>query len=131
MDKLFQNEDIMRYIFSFGYPQHRNYMNQVCKDINTNLKCIKDWPKNRVNHESLCDFIYRTHNDKEIIELYNIYKRCHCCTRHSSYKPNIISKQENNKTYPNHHYNDNQKHECLCNCRHITRQIYASFWYDY
>ena len=123
------NEDIIRYIYSFGYPQHRTYMNQISKDINIKLKEIKGWPKNRVNHESLCEYVYRTHNETEIIELYRNYKSCHCCTRHSFYKPKLFSKEENHKVYPNIHYSHN--YECRCNCRHITRQIYNSFWFDY
>ena len=126
MEKL--NDDIIRYIYSFGYPQHRNYMNQLCKVINTNLKEIKGWQTNRVDHESLCVYIYRTHHKKEIIELYKNYKSCRCCTRHSFYKPNLFRKEENHKVYPNIHYSNT--HECLCNCRHITRQIYNSFWME-
>lgn len=123
------NEDIIRYIFSFGYPQHRTYMKELCKDINTHLKEIKGWRKNRVNHESLCEYIYRTHNEREIIEVYKNYKSCCCCTRHSFYKPNLFRKEENHKVYPNIHYSVNNV--CVCNCRHITRQIYNSFWMDY
>ena len=28
------NEDIIRHIYSFGYPEHRIYMKQLCKQLN-------------------------------------------------------------------------------------------------
>jgi hypothetical protein len=49
-------KDIMNHIYSFGYPQHRNYMKRLSYEMDTNLTGYnitpKEWPKycSTVNH---------------------------------------------------------------------------------
>lgn len=117
------NEDIIRHIYSFGYPEHRMYMKQLCKDIhiNGNINPI-GWPQNRRNGEALCVFLRRK-TYEELIDLYKTYKQCQCCTRHCYYKPNLVN--EHVKLEPNPYYSYvNLNDVCNCKCRHNLRIVY-------
>jgi hypothetical protein len=121
------NEDIMRHIYSFGYPEHRVYMKQLSKDIhiNGNINPI-GWPENRLKGEALCVFLRRK-TYEELIDLYKTYKQCRCCTRHCYYKPNLVTMNENVKLEPNPYYSyENLNELCPCKCRHNLRLVYRA-----
>ena len=86
------NDDIIRHIYSFGYAEHRIYMKEMSKSIQV---CgdydPMGWPQNQVNDELLSTFLIRTHTRNEIINLFNTYKRCKCCTRHACFKPGLFN----------------------------------------
>ena len=137
MDQLFENKDIMRLIYSFGYPQHRIYMKQLCYQMDTVLTGYnitpKNWPKDCIGGESLCSFLARTKSRDELIDMYHIYKNCHCCTRHCYYKPNLYELNENIKINPNPHYaippngmSKKKFYGCKCGCRSYIREVYSA-----
>lgn len=137
MEKLFENKDIMRHIYSFGYPEHRNYMKRLSYEMDTNLTGFnitpKDWPKDRRHGESLCSFLAREKSRSELIDMYHMYKNCHCCSRHCYYKPNLYELNENPKLIPNPHYETTPTgmcklkfYTCKCNCRSYIRHVYTA-----
>lgn len=131
------NDDIIRHIFSFGYPEHRTYMKQLSKEINVcgDYDPI-GWSENRVNGELLCNFLRRTHTRNEIIHLFNTYKKCKCCTRHACFKPDLFNMKLNPRLNPNPYYRYKDEHIfyptkyhfCLCKCRHNIRHVYVAYW---
>jgi hypothetical protein len=138
MEQVFENADIMRYIYSFGYVGHRTYMKQLSYELDTRLDSFDNldpigWMENRIRGESLCEFLHREKTYDELVDLYHMYKNCHCCTRHCHYKPNFYEMDENTKPEPNPHYttapNGKSKrkyHGCLCKCRVNIRHVYTA-----
>ena len=133
------NDDIIRHIYSFGYAEHRIYMKEMSKSIHVcgDYDPI-GWPQNRVNGELLNTFLIRTHTRNELIDLFNKYNRCKCCTRHACFKPNLFNMELNPRLKPNPYYRYNVKedfifyptkyHFCLCKCRHNSRHVYVAYW---
>jgi hypothetical protein len=144
MNELFENKDILRLIYSFGYPTHRIYMKELSEKINNVLTGNMDpigWPKNRVHGEALCTFLYREKTYDELICLYNKYKKCQCCTRHCYYKPKLYYLDENHKLEPNPYYTYTNPpdgrfmvptiyHHCTCKCRTHMRHVYMALVYQ-
>lgn len=128
---LMKNDDLKRYIYSFGYCGHRVFMRQICNELNTTLTEpteILGWPQESLDGESLCCFVNRTYTKEQIIELFNLYRYCYCCTRHSYYKPTLFSAKKNDKPDPNPHYT--YQEECSCNCRNTCRHLYVGYWHN-
>jgi hypothetical protein len=120
------NEDIVRHIYSFGYPEHRLYMKQLCKEINSVLSgniYPVGWPENRIGGEALCTFLQREKTYEELIDLYETYKNCKCCTRHCCYKPKLATMDYNCKLNPNPYYT-RKYYKCNCQCRALMRHVY-------
>ena len=131
LKKMFNNEDIIRHICSFGYPEYRTHLTTICSQIKSNHakiseKLSNEWEQCQ-NYNSLTSYIGYVYPRKDILEMYYQYKKCHCCTRHSHYKPDIIRKKVNKKPR-NSYYTTTE--DCLCDCRHMTRHLYHGFWYQ-
>lgn len=126
MEKLFENNDIMRLIYSFGYSEHRHYMKEMSKSIVCEDYDPIGWPEKRVNNESLCTFLKRK-SWIELIDLYNRYNKCHCCTRHSYFKPKLFEMRLNPKIIPNPYYTTYDK-STECACRHRSRLVFIVYW---
>ena len=138
---VFQNIDLQRHIYSFGYPELRTHMKNICKQINTDESLIdlNNWVNDinlkRLNGGgliSLDKYIRKNCSKHDIIAMYDICKRCHCCTRHACYKPKLFQKQKNSKLQPNPYYikeNIFLNDACPCICRHISRFLYRAYWY--
>ena len=128
MEQLFENKDIMRLIYSFGYAEHRHYMKEMSKSIRVcgNYDPI-GWPENRVNDEALPTFLKRK-SRTELIDLYNRYNKCRCCTRHSYFKPKLFEMRLNPKITPNPYYKTDETTECACVCRHRARLVFIVYW---
>lgn len=89
---------------------------------------ILGWPDEANDDESLDCFINRRYTKEQIVELFNTYRRCYCCTRHSHYKPTLFSAEKNDKSDPNPHYT--YQEECHCNCRNTCRHLYIGYWHN-
>lgn len=135
MEQLFENKDIMRLIYSFGYPEHRIYMKKLCYKLDTVLSnlYITHWPKKRICNEPLSTFLARERTRYELIFMYKAYKKCQCCTRHCYYKPNLTTKNENTKLNPNPYYSNvpngmskTKFYGCKCLCRLYIRHVYTA-----
>lgn len=125
-------DDIIRDIYSFGYPNHRVYMKDICKRIESNHdtldKYLSDsWYQNSLhdNHNTPMDIFIKTQfTQTEMVNMFNYYKKCRCCTRHSYYKPDIKRQHFNPKPEYNPHYTNDTT--CLCTCRHMSRHLYSA-----
>lgn len=131
MESLMEHEDIQRYIYSFGYPEHRLYMKAICQQINTPSQCIYEL---QIELQMECEdvshiqYLHTKYTSCKLAELFRITKRCNCCTRHSYYKPNLCPVEINAKTNPNPHYSIDSN-TCVCDCRSLSRDLYYAYWY--
>lgn len=127
-------DDIIRDIYSFGYPNHRVYMKSVCEMIESNHdpldKYLSDaWYKNgqHDHHDTpMSTFIKTQFTQTDILYMFHYYKKCRCCTRHSYYKPDIKYQQQNPKPDYNPHYTHDDT--CSCSCRHMSRHLYSAYF---
>ena len=132
LKEMFDNEDIIRYIYSFGYPEYRSHMDNICFQINTTHQHITyqlfgEW-NDSMTSESLGVYCRENYERPKILELYKKYMKCYCCTRHSYYKPDILKKKYNKKKEICYYQSDETG--CECECRHMTRHLYTSYWLD-
>ena len=123
------SQDIIIHIYSFGDPKHRILMKDICKKIGTNHKKINKRLINYYNNygreeESLFMFIRSRFSRPDILNMFKYYKKCHCCTRHCHYKPDILKQEFNIKPQNSNDYSDNS---CKCQCRHISRHLYLAY----
>lgn len=128
-------DDILRDVYSFGYPNHRVYMKEICQEIELNHETIHKylsyaWEQNGelelYDGNSMSDYIKRQFHRHEIMHMFRYYKKCRCCTRHSHYKPDITRQQRNPKPDHNPHYTHDTT--CLCSCRHMSRHLYSAYF---
>jgi hypothetical protein len=134
MEQVMNNLDIIRLIYSFGYPNHRIYMKQIVdtfKDEQANrefnMECIiDDW---NLYHQSkyylssmnilLSDLFNRSQQTILLVQMI----KCKCCTRHCHNKPFILN--------GNIIYKPNRikytMYDCNCNCRHISRELFKCY----
>lgn len=128
-------DDILRDVYSFGYPNHRVYMKDICTLIGTNHETIhKDlsylWELNGElewhGGTSMDKFIKTQFTQTDILHMFHYYKKCRCCTRHSYYKPDIKCRQLNPKPAHNPHYT--RDNTCSCPCRHMSRHLYCAYF---
>jgi len=124
------SQDIIVYIYSFGDPKHRILMKDICKKIETNHKKINKRLGTYYNNysredEPLFIFIRSRFTRSDILTMSKYYKKCHCCTRHCHYKPDILKQEFNMKPQNSNNYTDNS---CQCQCRHISRHLYLAYW---
>lgn len=126
MEQVWENMDLRRLIYSFGYPQHRNHMNHIAryfrqKKRNTqfNIRCLRrDFALYNSDHHyisSLDQMLPDLLTFEEQYYLLNQMMDCRCCTRHSYGKPvrSMLWIEENMGR------GDNV--ECSCWCRHMSR----------
>lgn len=124
-------DDIIRDIYSFGYPNHRKYMKDICRMIESNHTSIHkhlhdSWYRNNTAIP-ITEFINAEFTQTEIVVMFQYYKKCKCCTRHSYYKPNIKSQHFNPKPAYNPHYNTHNI-TCYCPCRNMSRHLYLAYF---
>jgi hypothetical protein len=127
---IFKNDDIIRYIYSFGYPEHRKHIKNIMFQIKTDIYylsrvILSDWSETYIGLplQHYFDLCYKK---DEIKTFYLKYKTCRCCTRHSYYKPDLINHNYNEKQNPCY-YDDSKTCECECDCRHMSRILYKSY----
>jgi hypothetical protein len=133
MDKVFKNMDLVRLIYSFGYPEHRMHMKGITscfkqKDeiIQFNLSCLQeDWI---IYHEiypdgSMDRMISSLFVEEEQYNLLHQLIDCRCCTRHSYGKP-IRSMLWASDYVPA------RDESCLCCCRHMSRVLLHSIYHN-
>ena len=127
---IFDNEDIIRHICSFGYPEYRGLIAGIGKQITTNNQALDlhfdiVWEFNYSRFNSLGHYISVTYDKPSILKLHKRYKMCHCCTKHAYYKPDILKKNYNSK--PVECYYSDTHPKCLCKCRHMARHAYKAY----
>ncbi len=124
MNFSFLNEDINRAILGFGYPEHRDYIQTICQDIqnrNYTLSKVPEYPDPAI---------------KDLLHKFFKFKLCRCCSRHSHNKPDIqVRTNPKGLKYLYIIQQDDwlpeckNLHDCDCLCRHETRMICESISY--
>jgi hypothetical protein len=124
---VFDTQDLVRLIYSFGYPEHRVLTQYIAQEIREDVHEITYerlyWiesmtPDRREGDISLTRFLEEVPMD--LLKLLNGYKRCYCCQRHNKNKPIIHEGQihtfkgvvTERNAYPC---------DCGCPCRHYSR----------
>jgi len=125
------NDDIIRDIYSFGYPTHRVYMRDICTSIGSNHHIIDNrinayWNENYQEGGSMTLFIKKHFTKRDILYIFHYYKKCRCCTRHSYYKPDIRHQQFNPKPEQTPYYIHDDT--CSCTCRHMSRHLFNAYF---
>tara|TARA_B110000114_G_C15037965_1_gene375782 strand:+ start:683 stop:1159 length:477 start_codon:yes stop_codon:yes gene_type:complete len=132
MDKVVNNLDLIRYIYSFGYPEHRFYMKMIIFHIKNkknkmihNIDCIlRDWEfyESSLYYGAIYDlFLHKLLNKQTQFKLIKQLGKCCCCNRHCQNKPKVVD-NEIVYHYDNKHYDIDK--ECNCNCRILSRDLY-------
>jgi len=117
--------DVTRHIYSFGYPEHRQYMKQLCEKIERgkvldyNINIITNQHRyGRISFEELLKEV-----DPDILEkLFNQCVRCNCCTKHCNKRPKYLFGEELNRA-------ENYDVNCPCKCRQFSRSIKKCYEY--
>ena len=127
-NKVFQNMDLVREIYSYGDPSHRESMREVLRlskgvPVSYVLKTYRYSPKDAYLKESLTEFF--------------LLRRCRCCSRHAHNTPQIHIVHDSKKKewlvfdYRTMYFPECNNHgDCDCNCRHRMR-ILAQFIYQW
>ena len=120
--QVFNNIDLVRIIYSFGDPSHR--------DFTFNLKWdLKPWPdlflerymdrRLEIGHYnySVDEYVYE-YSNHQIMRLLRQYRRCYCCQRHNTDKLIIYNKY---KFIPPPMVFESRPSNCRCKCRKLSR----------
>ena len=116
--------DVIRLICSFGYPEHKQYMHQICAQLRYhlsgllqhNLYVLKKELLKMVTHTSAKTFLKYEADRTVLHDFLQQCVRCCCCSKHCHNRPtnsftDEVSVGENSST------------ECPCKCRSISRDI--------
>jgi len=121
--------EIITIICSFGYPEYKEHMNQICHEITNytgtglvqyNLILLREDYYNVHDSYVTCTVDYLEHavNDEVLEDLFIQCTRCYCCSKHCHNRPidyytDDISIGESFET----------SEQCHCTCRQLARSI--------
>lgn len=126
--KVFQNEDLIRNIYSYGDPKHRDHMGRVNRQYKEVLlsNVPATYPYCREDYRMM-EYM----NMKDTLTQFFRLRRCNCCTRHSHNKPKICFGYtagcsdedvwlvlDNSRVFVPECKNFG---DCYCDCRHLMR----------
>ena len=126
--KVFESDDLLRRIYGYGDPVHRDYMAWIGNELHhcTLSKVPKQYPYSRTDRAEMCG---RTM--KDTLERFFQLRRCMCCTRHAHNKPKLyldmhpqasgqwIVIDQRRTQVPE----CKNLGECDCDCRHDMRKL--------
>ena len=125
---VFNSSDLLRYIYSFGDPDHRKAMHKIVAQIETTPYDFKYEFAEYKSHMSPEDRdAYGIHTYLEqiprerLLKLLKGYKRCYCCKRHNMHKP--MFHQGQLVTFKGVVNDVRPGPKCRCVCRHYSRVI--------
>jgi hypothetical protein len=119
--QVFETPDILRLIYSFGDPSHREFTRTLERHLECKAWDYADFITNLI-YKSPCSIdcvLYETPTSELEGYLYN-FKRCFCCARHANKKP-IWSNKKILITGPC--VFQNKYTECDCPCRSLSRDF--------
>ena len=123
---VFGNEDLKRLIFSFGYPEHREFTTSLAESLTVNPSPFEDRFLEDRQDRPLYDYLVEEYSPQELILWTNYFARCRCCTRHSHDKPCFVNQEiVFTKRAPTKIY------ECDCTCRHFARNCVKAFTHEW
>jgi len=130
--KVFQSYDLLRYIYSFGDPDHRAAMRDIAVQLQREpYDFIHEYlaHKARLSPQdqdmySIVQYLETLPHDR-LLKLLTRYKRCYCCKRHNTQKPMFHHGQLITFTGV---VNETNAPICRCGCRHYSRAIIMSLF---
>lgn len=119
--QVFESPDMVRMIYSFGEPGHREFTRTLEKELQCDAWGFDDTIMRIINESnvSILDILRKLSTESLETILYN-FNRCFCCARHSNKKP-MLSNKKFVITGPC--VFENKKIECQCPCRSLSRAI--------
>lgn len=127
--EVFDNQDLLRLIYSFGSVEHRIQMYWIVDSLS--------YPRSRQKDKqfwkcllSPVPKLMKHHRDWRLYVDFFVYKRCICCSRHSHRKPNIYIQSGTMVFHPGNNTmvpEARDKKDCDCDCRHKCRIIMGGF----
>jgi hypothetical protein len=122
---VFGSEDLKRLIFSFGYPEHREFTASLTESLAVDPYPFEDRFLENQQDRCLYDYLVEEYTPQELILWSNYFARCRCCTRHSHDKPRFVNQEiVFTKRSPTKVY------ECECTCRHYARMCVKAFSHE-
>ena len=129
---VFNSCDLLRHIYSFGDPGHRESMRQIAielrsgpYDFTAEYTAYKRQLK--PEHQYTCSLLQYLDGipQDRLLTLLPGYMRCYCCKRHNLRKPTIYQGQVVTFTGV---VNETHTSNCECTCRHFSRKIIESLF---
>ena len=126
---VFANEDLKRNIFSFGYPEHREFMKSLTESLKVDCMPFIRMYKENCNDRCMGKYILDEYTESEILSSIHYFNRCRCCTRHSHYQPRFEIVDGITAIYMDTHYThyNNHKNVCECRCQTIARHMINAY----
>ena len=124
--KVFQSDDLLRHIYGYGDPVHREFMAWIGYELERCVfsKVPKQYPYSRPDHQLMCG-----RDMKEMLSRFFQLRRCMCCSRHAHNKPNLYLDQHHEGQWIVIDRRRTQVPECKnygdcdCECRHDMRKL--------
>ena len=138
MERIFNNIDLVRLIYSFGDVSHRENMKKITKEVLFYTKekwtpIIEDirflirnsiiWSEENISY-TFQDYRSSSFTRKWCKHIIKICSRCKCCDKHNVKKPyiidNIVKYNPDDELYTIFECN------CPCICRQLSRNAYRA-----
>jgi len=118
--QVFDSPDLLRLIYSFGDPTHREFTRNLKIELKSKAREIYYYfQANRGKYKDIYMYLEK-HSKQEIEEYLKTFKRCFCCTRHSNQMP-ILSNTK--VVITGHSVFENHPKKCDCPCRSLSRNF--------
>ena len=129
--KVFESPDLLRQIYSFGYPEHRTFTKHLQTEIQSKAQEFVEHFQRTRDGSDIVSYVLGQSIDTIENELIT-YKRCFCCARHNNDKPiltccaYILTRSSYfMRTGPS--VFENTITECHCPCRSLSRTFIRNF----
>jgi hypothetical protein len=122
--------EVTTLICSFGYPEYKEYMKEICYQINNYTGSgLLEYNMNLLNKDynyllriryvqCMHDFLASAVDEDVIQDMFKQCTKCCCCSKHGHNRP-ISYYTDEVSIGENFTYED----ECKCICRHMARHI--------
>lgn len=129
--------DVIRLICSFGYPEHKTYMKEVCAEVRHQLSVLNhnmgllQKEKLKMILPTGTQWFLKYEADKNVLhDFFQQCIRCCCCSKHCNNRPTNYLTDEVSVGE-----NFSSGEPCHCKCRSISRDIkralYENYYPDY
>ena len=125
--QVFESPDLLRLIYSFGTPEHRQFTKMLKEDLQSQAIAFDEYFQNNRDIYPDIDTCLDTHSKQSMEKYVRSSSRCFCCSRHSKYKPSL-SKDTLTATGPSPSVFDNSTAHCDCPCRSLARNFISNMF---
>jgi hypothetical protein len=120
--QVFETKDLLTLIYSFGTDEHRKFTKTILQSDVYTSKVMRQYIKSKKENEWLFE---KKDTIFPLLKKFSLAKRCHCCSRHSHRKPDIVVKKGRVLYLTDYgpKVPEDKSHECDCDCRHTSRYM--------